>query len=121
MTNLLLQYLWLIPAVPLLAAIAILSLSSRRRSAAALAAIGGQIVVLVLSIAAFLATLGPPGFRSLHNFTWFVVGESPLRLGWVIDPLAAVMLLMISFVSLLIFVFSVGYMAEDRNFTRFFA
>src|SRR5881628_1164844 len=61
------------------------------------------------------------GFRSVHNFTWFTFGEQTLRIGWVLDPLAAAMLLMISLVGLCIFVFSVGYMAGDKNFTRFFA
>jgi NADH-quinone oxidoreductase subunit L len=41
-------------------------------------------------------------------------------LGWVLDPLAAIMLVMVSFVGLLIFIYSVGYMAHDENFTRFF-
>jgi NADH-quinone oxidoreductase subunit L len=36
------------------------------------------------------------------------------------DPLTAVMLVMVCFVGLLIFIYSVGYMAHDQNFTRFF-
>ena len=44
-----------------------------------------------------------------------------VRLGLVLDPLTAAMLVMITFVALWIFVFSIGYMAEDANFTRFFA
>jgi NADH-quinone oxidoreductase subunit L len=113
--------LWLIPAIPLVASLVILSLSSaRRRSAAALTVIG-QVVALALSIFAFLLTLQMSGFRSVYNFTWFIFGENALRIGWVLDPLAAVMLMMIALVGLCIFVFSIGYMAEDKNFTRFFA
>src|SRR5213079_1683511 len=113
--------LWLIPAIPLAASLAILSLAnSRRKSAAALAVIG-QVAALTLSIVAFLPTLETPGFRASQNFTWFTFGEQPLRIGWVLDPLAAAMLLMIALVGLCIFVFSVGYMAADKNFTRFFA
>jgi len=113
--------LWLIPAIPLVASLVILSLSNtRRRSAAALAVIG-QVVALALSIFAFLPTLQMSGFRSVYNFTWFIFGENALRIGWVLDPLAAVMLMMIALVGLCIFVFSIGYMAEDKNFTRFFA
>ena len=113
--------LWLIPAIPLAASLAILSLAnSRRKSAAALAVIG-QVAALTLSIVAFLPTLETPGFRASQNFTWFTFGEQPLRIGWVLDPLAAAMLLMIALVGLCIFVFSVGYMADDKNFTRFFA
>jgi len=45
---------------------------------------------------------------------------SNVDLGWLLDPLSAVMLVMVSFVSLLIFIYSIGYMAHDENFTRFF-
>ena len=113
--------LWLIPAIPLAASLAILSLAnSRRKSAAALAVIG-QVAALTSSIVAFLPTLETPGFRASQNLTWFTFGEQTLRIGWVLDPLAAAMLLMIALVGLCIFVFSVGYMADDKNFTRFFA
>src|SRR5213078_4402774 len=113
--------LWLIPAVPLAASLIILSLANSRRNAAATLAIFGQIVALALSILAFSLTLQTHGFRSVHNFTWFTFGENGLRIGWVLDPLAAAMLVMIALVGLCIFVFSVGYMAEDKNFVRFFA
>ena len=55
-----------------------------------------------------------------HNFSWFQMGDTAVQLGWVLDPLTAIMLVMVSFVSLLIFIYSVGYMAHDENFTRFF-
>src|SRR5258707_2385034 len=113
--------LWLIPAVPLAASMIILSLANSRRSAGAMLAIIGQVVTLALSSLAFSLTLQTPGFRAVHNFTWFTFGENALRIGWVLDPLAAAMLVMIALVGLCIFVFSVGYMAEDKNFTRFFA
>jgi NADH-quinone oxidoreductase subunit L len=113
--------LWLLPAVPFAAAVLILSLGKSRRKSAVVIAIGGQIVVLAISIAAFLPTLQTHGFRAVQNFTWFTFGDQTLRLGFVLDPLAAAMLVMISLVSLCIFVFSVGYMADDKDFTRFFA
>src|SRR5205807_9519775 len=113
--------LWLIPAAPLAVSLIILSLANSRRSAGALLAIIGQVVALALSIAAFSLTLQTPGFRIVHNFTWFMFGEQALRIGWVLDPLAAVMLVMIALVGLWIFVFSIGYMAGDKDFTRFFA
>jgi NADH-quinone oxidoreductase subunit L len=113
--------LWLLPAVPFAAAVVILTLGKSRHKSAAVVSIGGQIVVLAISIVAFLSTLQTQGFRAVENFTWFTFGEQTLRLGFVLDPLAAAMLVMISLVSLCIFVFSVGYMADDQNFTRFFA
>jgi NADH-quinone oxidoreductase subunit L len=113
--------LWLIPAVPLAVSLVILSLANSYRKSAAGLAIAGQVVALVLSILAFFPTLHTSGFRVVQNFTWFAFGEQALRIGWVLDPLAAAMLMMIGLVGLCIFVFSIGYMVGDKNFVRFFA
>src|SRR5881398_950158 len=121
MSSWIVSNLWLIPAVPLAASLVILSLTNSPRSIAAALAIFGQVVALILAIVAFLPTLQTPGFRAVHNFTWFTFGNQALRIGWMLDPLAAAMMVMITLVGLCIFVFSVGYMAGDKNFTRFFA
>src|SRR5438105_3366422 len=121
MSSWIVSNLWLIPAVPLAISLVVLSLANPQRSIAALLAIFGQIVAFILAIMAFLPTLQMPGFRAVHNFTWFTFGNQALRIGWMLDPLAAAMMVMITLVGLCIFVFSVGYMAGDKNFTRFFA
>ena len=121
MSSWIVSNLWLIPAVPLAVSLVVLSLANPQRSIAALLAIFGQVVALILAIVAFLPTLQMPGFRGVHNFTWFTFGDQALRIGWVLDPLAAAMMVMITLVGLCIFVFSVGYMAGDKNFTRFFS
>ena len=121
MSRWIIDHLWLVPAVPFVASLAILSLPNKQHKGAAVLAVAGQIVALVLSIFAFLPTLQVSGFRAVQNFTWFTFGDHALRLGWVLDPLAAVMLLMITLVGLCIFIFSTGYMSGDRNFVRFFA
>src|SRR5438046_5178327 len=112
---------WLIPAAPLVASILILAFGKAARRAAAVVAILGQIAALTMSIFAFVPTLHSHGFRAIQNFTWFTFGDRILRIGFVLDPLAAAMLMMIALVGLCIFVFSIGYMAEDKNFSRFFA
>src|SRR5213596_1868516 len=121
MNSWVLTCLWLIPAAPFVASLIILSLSKVRRKSAVALAIIGEVFALALSILAFVSTLQAPGFRAVQNFTWFTFGEQALRIGWLLDPLAAAMLVMIALVGLCIFVFSVGYMADDKNFTRFFA
>src|SRR5947207_498836 len=121
MSRWILDHLWLIPAVPFAVSIMILSLPNGRHKSAAVLAVAGQIAALVMSFFAFLPTLETPGFRFVQNFTWFTFGDHALRLGWLVDPLAAVMLMMITLVWLCIFVFSTGYMAGDKNFVRFFA
>lgn len=114
------EHVWLIPLLPLLAA-GILALTRRphRRWAATLA-IGALGLAFVLSSIAFLATLAPGHVRTVVNTPWFTAGELTVHVGWILDPLSAAMLVMITFVGSLIFSFSTGYMADDPNFTRFF-
>ncbi len=119
------KYLWLIPALPLLAAGFTALLKQRQRALSAGLAIGSMGLSFLLALCAISATLTLPPtsdgiFRETSNFTWLQFGTTPLQLGWVLDPLTAVMAVMVSFVGLLIFIYSVGYMAHDENFTRFF-
>jgi NADH-quinone oxidoreductase subunit L len=96
--------------------------AGRRRTSAGLA-IGAMGAALALSLVAFVATLGGSAgevARSTRSVHWLGVGETSLELGWVLDPLSACMLVMVSLVGLLIFIYSTGYMAEDGNYARFF-
>jgi NADH-quinone oxidoreductase subunit L len=118
--NSLVQNLWLIPALPLLAAGLSALMKRPSRAASASLAIGSMVFAFFLSCGAFVKTLADPAARFTYNFDWFVLGETTFKLGWVLDPLTAAMLVMITFVGALIFIFSIGYMAHDDNFTRFF-
>ncbi|MFM8619258.1 MAG: proton-conducting transporter membrane subunit [Opitutaceae bacterium] len=112
--------LWLIPALPLLAAgIGAFAPRTARRAVAG-AAIAAMAISFLLSCGALVTALRDPAVHAVHNFPWFDLGHGTLRLGWLLDPLTALMCVMVSFVGLLIFVFSTGYMAEDANFKQFF-
>ncbi|MSU22220.1 MAG: NADH-quinone oxidoreductase subunit L [Opitutus sp.] len=114
------QHLWLIPALPLLAA-ALGALTPRSgRTPAAGAAIGAMVLSFLLSCGALATALAHPAAHATANFTWFAVGDGAVRLGWLLDPLTAFMCVMVSFVSTLIFIFSLGYMKDDANFKQFF-
>jgi len=119
-----LKFLWLIPVLPLVAAGLSAVVKQRRRAFAASLAIGSMVGALGLSCAAFVATLGnhagAGAARMVFTFRWFQLGDGWLRLGWMLDPLTAIMLVMVCLVGLLIFIYSLGYMAHDENFTRFF-
>ncbi|MFM7099578.1 MAG: proton-conducting transporter membrane subunit, partial [Verrucomicrobiota bacterium] len=112
-------HLWLIPLLPLLAAGLGALLPRRQRRAAAVLALGGLGLAFLGSCLAFGATLGAGAERVEHNFTWFDLGREAVRAGWLLDPLSAAMLVMVTGVGFLIFVFSLGYLAEDPNLTRF--
>ena len=118
------QNLWLVPALPTVAA-GISALASRRnRVLAASLAIGSMSVSFLLSVIAFahVLSLSNRGLetRQVVDFRWFQFGSEWLKLGWMLDPLTAIMLVMVTLVGLLIFIYSVGYMEHDENFTRFF-
>jgi NADH-quinone oxidoreductase subunit L len=116
--------LWLIPALPIVASGFIALLKQPRRKAAAALSIGSLGLSLLLSIAAFVHTVSGwahgVAVRETFNFSWLRFGTSSVDLGWILDPLSAVMLVMVTFVGLLIFIYSTGYMEHDKNFTRFF-
>jgi NADH-quinone oxidoreductase subunit L len=118
------EILWLIPAVPIVTAGVTALLKRDKRQTSATLAIGSMCVSLLLSLVAFGHVLSGwangQAVRETVNFTWLQVGTANVDLGWVLDPLSAAMLVMVSFVGLLIFIYSVGYMAHDENFTRFF-
>src|SRR5438445_3228728 len=122
--NWIIRYLWLIPVLPLFAAGLSSLAKQRQRKFAASLAIGSMGIALILSCVAFANALQHSGngeaSRQIFNFRWFQFGDAWLELGWVLDPLTAVMLVMVSFVGLLIFIYSIGYIAHDENFTRFF-
>ncbi len=118
------NWIQFIPILPVVAAGIIAFLKQARRKTAAVLAIGALSLSLLQSVIAFAHVVrawaeGYP-IRETVNFTWFRFGSTSVDLGWVLDPLAAVMLVMVSFVGLLIFIYSTGYMANDENFTRFF-
>ena len=114
------QHLWLIPALPLAAAVVGALAPRSGRTLAAAAAIGAMAASLLLACLALAGALADPSAHQVFNFNWFDVGRGALRLGFLLDPLTAFMSVMVTFVSLLIFIFSTGYMREDANAKQFF-
>src|SRR6266542_853768 len=54
-------------------------------------------------------------------YTWLVSGGTRFEIGFLIDRLSALMMVVVSFVSLMVHVYTVGYMADDPGYQRFFA
>jgi len=54
-------------------------------------------------------------------YTWVASGDLRFSIGFLIDPLTATMMVVVSFVSLMVHVYTIGYMAEDPGYTRFFS
>ena len=68
-----------------------------------------------------------PAFKVAWDFTWIDLGKVPgigplqIKMGIVIDNLTAIMLAMVTLISLLVHLYSTGYMAGDKNYGRYFA
>ena len=116
----LILFLWLVPSLPLLAAGWGALLKRERRGLAAGLSIGAMALSWLLSCAVFFSTLRVRFLRQSCNFTWFDLAHTTVQLGWMLDPLTAIILMMVTLLALLIFIYSLGYMARDENFTRFF-
>ena len=54
-------------------------------------------------------------------YTWAVVGGLKLEIGFLIDTLTATMMVVVTFVSLMVHIYTVGYMADDPGYQRFFS
>ncbi len=54
-------------------------------------------------------------------YTWLTSGGASFQIGFLIDPLTALMMVVVTFVSLMVHVYTIGYMAEDPGYQRFFS
>ena len=114
-----LNTLALIPLLPLLAAAITSGMRCGRRSAgiAVVALLGSGVLALIACNEAW-GMAG--GAHETFNFKWLPIGNTIINFGFVLDPLTGAMAAMVTFVGLLIFIFSIGYMKDDPRMARFF-
>jgi NADH-quinone oxidoreductase subunit L len=116
------QQLYLtVPLAPLLGAI-IVGLWGNRlgRAAAHWICILGVAVSTVASALILRDVLAGNSFNG-DIYTWMTSGGIKFAIGFLIDPLTALMITVVSFVSLMVHIYTIGYMADDPGYTRFFA
>lgn len=115
-----LQLVWLIPLLPALA-FAIIGLFTRpARGLSAALTILSIALAAVLSYGVFLQVLG--GATLDQSVPWITLGDArAFVFGWQVDPLTAVMLVVVTSVSLLVQIYSLGYMHGDPGFGRYYA
>ncbi len=113
------QAVWIIPLLPLAAFILVLFWGDRLPGRGAAVSIAGIVLAALAGLKVLGEVLG--GARADLTYTWVTVGSRPLVVGFVVDPLSAIMLAMVGVVASLITIYSVGYMAGDPRVSRFFA
>src|SRR5712664_1858735 len=116
-----LQLYLIVPLAPLAGAI-VAGLFGRQvgRAGAHWVTIAGVAVSFVASCVIFADVLHGASFNG-PVYTWLVSGGTRFEIGFLIDRLSALMMVVVTFVSLMVHVYTVGYMADDPGYQRFFA
>ena len=111
----------LVPLAPLAASV-VVGLAGRRlgRRASHWLCILGVAVSMVASFVIWQDVRAGNAFNG-DVYTWAQVGDVGLAIGFLIDPLTTTMMLVVTFVSLMVHVYTIGYMADDPGYQRFFA
>ncbi len=119
-----LDLIWLIPFFPMVGAI-VNGLFGRRlpKGVVHTVACGSIFLSFLVSAGAFFALKAlPPAERVFEQvlFEWIAFGSTTINLGYLLDPLSCVMILVVTGVGFLIHVYSVGYMSHDPGYARYF-
>ncbi len=125
--ELLYQYAWLIPTLPLLGAmivgIGLISLNKATNSLRQILAVFIVSIIgtaMVLSFGIFWSQLqGHETYTS--SIEWASAGDFHLQMGYTIDHLTSVMLVIVTTVAFLVMIYTDGYMAHDPGYVRFYA
>lgn len=84
------------------------------------ATIGLVFASLVASIIIFLDVLEGNSYNG-SVYTWLISGETRFEVGFLIDQLTATMMVVVSLVSLMVHIYTIGYMHDDPGYQRFFS
>ena len=81
----------------------------------------GVLIAFILS-ASTLKSVAIDGARFNETlYTWMTVGDLKMEVGFMVDGLTAMMMCVVTFVSLMVHIYTIGYMDEDEGYNRFFA
>ena len=113
----------LIPLAPLLGAIAAGFFGRKLgRVNSHRVTIAGVAVSFLLSCYAFVhVVMGDAPVFDEYVYTWLVSGDIHFGIGFLVDELTVLMMLVVTFVSLMVHVYTIGYMHEDPGYQRFFS
>ena len=119
-----LEHAWLIPLLPALAFVVIgMATRSYGRLSAAIAVSMSTLSFLLAAGTALAVVEGNITVEApfIQKVSWFHIGSVQIDMGVLVDPLTAMMLMVVTTVSLLVQIYSCGYMQGDPGYGRFFA
>ena len=80
----------------------------------------GVLIAFLLSAKVFFDVMGGASFNATV-YEWMNVGSLKLEVGFLVDSLTAMMMVVVTFVSLMVHVYTIGYMSEEDGYQRFFS
>ncbi|MDR3201929.1 MAG: NADH-quinone oxidoreductase subunit L, partial [Bifidobacteriaceae bacterium] len=119
-----LDYMWLVIAIPLASAAALLLLGRASNRWGHVLGLLAPVASFAIAAAALVQLLGVDSEARSANirlFDWIPAGEFNQSAGLLVDPLSLTFVLLVTFVGSLIHLYSVAYMAHDPDRRRFFA
>ena len=90
------------------------------RTASHTVTIGGVLIAFIVSALVLRDVIGGATYNATL-YEWMTVGKLKMEVGFLIDSLTATMMCVVTFVSLMVHIYTIGYMAEDDGYDRFFS
>ncbi|HEY3298874.1 MAG TPA: NADH-quinone oxidoreductase subunit L, partial [Armatimonadota bacterium] len=124
--NTICKYTWLIPVLPLAAFVLILITGRKGWGQGAYIGIAGIVASFALSVLIATRTVlvafnGHEFEPVLGSTVWAIIGTKAIHMGFAVDQLTAMMLIVVTLVASLVQIYSTGYMHGDERYPRFFA
>lgn len=115
------QYAWLIPLFPLLAFLIVTAVGRQAKELSVYVSIIASLASFVLAVLIFFERVGAQiDSYTWHDLQWIKMGDYSLNMGFEVTNLNALMLLVVTLVSLLVNIYSKGYMKDDERISVFF-
>lgn len=118
-TTIMANSLALIVLLPALSFLFLLIFGKKLNGKSAYVSIGAMLISFILSIKALLYVIASGEMEVIFN--WMTIGNFELTFGLLLDPLSAMMLVIVTLVSALVQIFSAGYMHGDKRIGWFYA
>jgi NADH-quinone oxidoreductase subunit L len=80
----------------------------------------GVLIAFIISVQTLFAVMDGATFNGTV-YRWMTVGNTNFDIGFLVDSLTAMMMCVVTFVSLMVHIYTIGYMAEDEGYNRFFS
>lgn len=120
----LIEYVWLVPLLPMLCFLLVGLIGRKTPAKGGYIAIAGALLACIVSVIVTYEYLTGDVYPDpvTGTLNWFSIGDIEINIGYYVDGLTCLMMLIASFISTLIFIYSLGYMHDqgDRR-TRYFA